>query len=55
MISAELLELVRCPQCRGELEPRGDDALTCAGCKLAYPVVDGIPQLLVDEAKPLGD
>ncbi|HJQ06489.1 MAG TPA: Trm112 family protein [Nocardioides sp.] len=49
-LSAELLDIVVCPDCRGSLEPTGDE-LVCTTCGLAYPVVDGIPVLLVDEAR----
>lgn len=46
-----LLEIIVCPQCRGTLRPTGDE-LVCQGeCGLAYPVRDGIPVLLVDEAR----
>lgn len=58
----ELVRLLVCPACRGELtavtspplsENKPEDFLTCAACKLAYPVRDGIPVMLVDEAVPL--
>jgi uncharacterized protein YbaR (Trm112 family) len=50
-LDRQLLELVRCPDCHGTLTP--DDAqasLTCDACGLVYPVRDGVPVLLVDEA-----
>lgn len=51
----ELLEILVCPQCKGELEyhPGPDERLVCHACRLAYPVEDGIPVMLVDDAKPL--
>jgi uncharacterized protein len=51
-LPAELLELLRCPVCRGELavEP---EALRCDACRLRYRVEDGIPDLLVDDAERL--
>ena len=51
----ELLEILVCPQCKGELEysPGPDEKLVCHACRLAYPVEDGIPVMLVDDAKPL--
>lgn len=53
-IPAELLTLLVCPKCRGELEYRETESrLTCPTCGLAYPVRDGIPILLVDEATEL--
>lgn len=53
-ISPELLAIVVCPACHGELvvTPQGGGTeLVCGGCGLAYPVRDGIPVLLVDEAR----
>lgn len=51
----ELLEILVCPKCKGDLEYRQDPAetLVCHQCKLVYAVEDGIPILLIDEAKPL--
>ncbi len=49
-----LLDIIVCPDCHGELAEAGADAapeLVCGGCGLAYPVRDGIPVLLVDEAR----
>ena len=51
-----LREILRCPACRAELRdeagPSGPE-LVCTGpdCALAYRVDDGIPVLLVDEAR----
>jgi len=57
-IDPELLEIIRCPKCQEEkregllvLVPAGD-ALECAACRLRYRVSDGIPEMVVDEAKP---
>ena len=56
-----LLEIVRCPQCRGTLQvdtagsggDGGDEGgLTCAACSLRYPIRGGVPVLLVDDAVP---
>lgn len=50
----ELLEILVCPKCKGELEYRAEeDALLCHACELRYPVEDGIPVMLVDEAESL--
>lgn len=53
-ISQELLEILACPQCKGEvkLSPEGD-ALDCAACSLRYPIQDDIPVMLIDEARKL--
>ena len=53
-IHTELLALLVCPGCRGELEHQEDESrLVCQRCRLAYPVRGDIPVLLVDEATPL--
>jgi uncharacterized protein len=50
----ELIELLACPKCRGKLALRPDEsAFLCARCKLAYPVIDEIPNFIIEEAKPL--
>jgi uncharacterized protein YbaR (Trm112 family) len=54
-INKKLLEFLCCPSCRGELEERADGAgLECTGCRRVYPVVDGIPNLIVEETGPPG-
>lgn len=57
-LEAGLLEILACPACHSPLEDKSADAeapeLICTGgreCGLAYPVRDGIPVLLVDEAR----
>jgi len=51
----ELMEILRCPVCRGELTltPKKKEGaeivtgtLTCAKCRVDYPIDDGIPDLL---------
>ena len=53
-ISESLLSLLACPACRGALEQR-EGLLRCRGCGRGYPVRDGIPVMLVDEAVPPAD
>jgi len=53
-----LLEILVCPKCKGELGVKRDGegeeiALECSACSLSYPVEDGIPVMLVEEARPL--
>lgn len=49
-----LLEILVCPSCKGPLEWRAASAeLVCRGERLAFPVRDGIPVLLEDEAREL--
>ena len=52
-IQPDLLEIVRCPKCLGRVTERGD-GLACEKCRLVFPVVDDIPNFLLEEAKPLG-
>ena len=53
-ISKELLEILACPQCKGEvtLTP-AQDGLVCRKCKLLYEIKDDIPVMLIDEARRL--
>ena len=47
-----LLEVLACPACRSPLEAADDElACTSTSCGLVYPVRDGVPVLLVDEAR----
>ncbi len=54
-LPADLLEILVCPKCKGELEYRTapSEELVCKECKLIYAVEEGIPIMLIDEAKPL--
>ncbi|MCC6746513.1 MAG: Trm112 family protein [Deltaproteobacteria bacterium] len=53
-LDPDLIRILRCPKCKGELELKKDEsAFICHGCKLTYPVVDEIPNFLVSEAQPL--
>ncbi len=55
-LQPQLLAILVCPRCRGALEHERDpERLVCLECRLAYPVRDGIPIMLIDEATPLGD
>lgn len=53
-IDPELLDILVCPKCKGTLEYREEptEALRCDACRLVYAVDDGIPIMLIDEAKP---
>ncbi len=53
-VPRQLLEILVCPKCRGELDYREQESsLVCRACKLRYPVRDGIPIMLIDEATPI--
>lgn len=52
-----LLEIMQCPSCTGTLEEDvGASQLVCTECEVRYPVRDGIPVMLVEEAiQPTSD
>ena len=51
-IDKELLEILACPKCKGELDYKPDDqVLECQACRLRYPIKDDIPIMLIDEAE----
>jgi uncharacterized protein len=53
-LDADTVKLLACPKCKGALRPVPDpDGLACDACKLLYPIDDGIPNLLADDARPL--
>jgi uncharacterized protein YbaR (Trm112 family) len=53
-ISQELLEILACPKCKGDLEMNSSqDGLVCKTCKLLYRIEDDIPIMLIDEAVKL--
>lgn len=54
-IPETIRRILVCPRCHGALVDEGDAAdvgLSCATCAVVYPVRDGIPVLLVDQARP---
>ncbi len=55
-LDEKLLEILACPNCRGDLDYReAEDLLICRGsCGYRYPIRDGIPVLLIDEAEKPG-
>jgi len=52
------LEILACPQCKGELvykKLEDKEGFFCKKCKLLYPIVEDIPVMLVNEAIRLED
>ena len=51
-VSPKLREILVCPKCKGKLEylPAAP-VLRCHACHLEYAIEDGIPVMLIDEAK----
>ena len=53
-MDAKLLEILVCPLCKGPLVyARERQELICKADRLAYPIKDGIPVMLEDEARKL--
>ncbi|MEA3432664.1 MAG: tetraacyldisaccharide 4'-kinase [bacterium (Candidatus Stahlbacteria) CG08_land_8_20_14_0_20_40_26] len=51
MLDKELLEILACPKCKGDLEYKpAENKLICHRCKLAYRIDDDIPIMLIEEA-----
>ena len=52
MVAKELLEILACPKCKGDLEyNEKDDKLICQECRLIFRVEEDIPIMLIDEAE----
>jgi len=56
-VDPKLLEILVCPICKGKLvyrkEAKDGPELVCKVDRLAFPVMDGIPVMLEDEARKL--
>jgi uncharacterized protein YbaR (Trm112 family) len=51
-VDQELLEILVCPNCRGEVDYReAEEVIVCRQCGYRYPVRDDIPVMLIDEAE----
>ena len=56
MINKDLLDILVCPKCKSSLKldkEKDKERLICNECKLAYPIKDGIPVMLIEEAEKL--
>ena len=49
-VDKELLEILACPLCKTPVREEGE-RLVCTQCGRRYPVRDGIPVMLIDEAE----
>ncbi|MEF3167823.1 MAG: Trm112 family protein [Deltaproteobacteria bacterium] len=55
-ISDELVEILACPRCRGRVKLSQNGAgLVCEACRLLYEIRDGIPVMLVEEARNMDE
>ena len=53
-LAPQLKNLLVCPLCKGKVEIREDDQeIWCRADGLAFPIRDGIPVMLADEARTL--
>jgi uncharacterized protein len=53
-IRKELLEILACPKCKGEIRlTEAKDGLICDRCLLLYEIREDIPIMLIDEAKKI--
>ena len=53
-MDAKLLEILVCPLCKGPLHyNKSKQELVCKGDRLAFPIRDGIPTMLENEARSL--
>jgi uncharacterized protein YbaR (Trm112 family) len=53
-IDKKLLDIILCPKCKGDVRlDTARDEIICDKCKLIYEIKDGIPIMLVDEARPM--
>jgi hypothetical protein len=50
MIDKKLLEILACSARKGDIEPEGNK-LVCKKCHRVYPIRDGIPVMLIEEAE----
>ena len=50
MIDEELRAILACPACKGDLIFE-ETRIICERCRKAYPIRDGIPVMLIDEAE----
>ena len=55
-ISSKLLEILACPLCKGNLIlSKTNNELLCLESKLAFKITEGIPNMLIDEARKIED
>ena len=51
-LDPKLVELLACPKCHGALVAiEGPEGFACATCSLFYAVEDGLPNMLIDDAR----
>jgi uncharacterized protein YbaR (Trm112 family) len=51
VVNKELLDILVCPECKVPVRLTSDEqGLKCSQCRRVYPIRNGIPTMIVDEA-----
>jgi len=50
MIDDKLLQILACPACKGDVRLE-NEKIVCPKCRKKYPIKEGIPVMLIDEAE----
>ncbi len=50
MIDADLLKILACPECKSDVKEQ-DNKIVCTKCGKKYPIKNGVPVMLIDEAE----
>jgi len=54
MDNSEILSVLACPKCKSELTLSGNETdLICETCRVAFPIREGVPVMLLEESMPL--
>jgi uncharacterized protein YbaR (Trm112 family) len=48
-IMEKILNILACPKCKGDVDKKGM-FVVCKKCSLAYPILSGVPNMLIDDA-----
>jgi hypothetical protein len=48
-VQKNLLKVLACPECKGNVKEMGM-FIVCGNCKLGYPVLDDVPDMLIEDA-----
>lgn len=52
-INPELLRILACPKCKGDIRlSQEEKGLVCKSCRLIYEIKEGIPVMIIEEARP---
>lgn len=49
-MNEQLLKILACPACQSQVEYK-DKQIVCLSCENKYPVRDGVPIMIIEEAK----